>query len=51
MPFSSRSSFASIDVASGKVLALHFGGGGTVNLAVPLWKIAHRPFLKNLHWR
>ncbi|HEX6087272.1 MAG TPA: serine protease [Thermoanaerobaculia bacterium] len=40
-----------IDVASGKVLALHFGGGGTVNLTVPLWKVAHRPFLKSLNWR
>lgn len=39
-----------IDVKTGKVLALHFGGGGTVNLAVPLWKVANKPFLKNLSW-
>jgi endonuclease G len=39
-----------IDVESGNVLALHFGGGNAVNLAVPLWKLANKPFLKNLHW-
>jgi S1-C subfamily serine protease len=40
-----------IDVETGHVLGLHFGGttaGG--NLAVPLWKVSKDALLKNLNW-
>ena len=39
-----------IDLETGRVLGLHFGGLTTANLAVPLWKVSAKPFLKDLNW-
>jgi V8-like Glu-specific endopeptidase len=39
-----------IDLETGQVIALHFGGTDLANLAVPLWKVAREPMMKNLNW-
>lgn len=39
-----------VDLGSGQVIGLHFGGAGTANLAVPLWEVSDEAFLKDLHW-
>ena len=38
-----------IDLETGRVIALHFGSV-TVNLAVPLWKVANEAWLRDLNW-
>ncbi|HYC88701.1 MAG TPA: serine protease [Thermoanaerobaculia bacterium] len=40
-----------LDVETGHVLGLHFGGTTTGgNMAVPMWKVARDPLLKDLQW-
>jgi endonuclease G len=40
-----------IDLATGNVLALHFGGTAAQgNLAVPLWEVADEPMMRDLQW-